>query len=126
MPTRQVAGRPPIVVVLAGLVALNGIASLVDAITLGAYGRVGTAAAVLQGIIGLLLLWRAYALWTFRRGVYFVTIILLSGKTILAILNITIRPTSAEAWVGFALVIAVLLLLARRDVRDLFLHPHTA
>lgn len=122
MTTPRLAARPPIVILMALLLVLNGIGSLTEAVTFALLGRVGVVAAVISGVLGLMLLWRACAIWTFRRVVWFVTVGLLSAKAVIALFDVSYHPALVSAWVNLVLVTAVLLCLMQPRVRELFLH----
>lgn len=116
---QQATGRPAGIVVIATLVALNGLASLVEVFELATLSTGNAIETLISAILGLALLHRAYGIWTFQRGAWLVTLVLLSAKTVLAILRILLVPT-LTAWINLILVVVALIFLVQPSTRALF------
>ncbi len=111
--------RPTGVIIIAILLAANGIGSLVEAFSLvGSVG--GEAAAILSALVGLALLHRAYAIWSFQRTAYLITLALLGIRAVLLGLDLITGPSAVAAWINLAVILAALLYLVQPSVRDLF------
>lgn len=114
----QSTRRPAGLVVIATLVALNGLASLVEALEIATLPMGNTIEALISAVLGLALLHRAYGVWTLQRGAWLITLVLLSTRAVLAILRILLLPTPT-AWVSLILVVVALVILVQPGTRAL-------
>jgi hypothetical protein len=116
-------GRPAGLAALALLLATKGIGSIVAAVEFvtgsGERGP-GPPNAVLLAVIGLLLVHRAYALWTYHRGAWLITLLTMIGACLTDIVALSVAPGLTIAWVDLALSVAVTLYLLHPRVRSLF------
>jgi hypothetical protein len=116
-------GRPAGLTVLALFLAAKGLGSLVAAVGFvtgsGERGP-GPPNAVVVAVIGLLLVHRAYALWTYHRGAWLITLLTMIGACLTDIFALSVAPGLTIAWVDLALSVAVTIYLLHPRVRSLF------
>jgi hypothetical protein len=117
----QFAGRPPGIVVLAVLLVLAGLASLAESVEEVVTAAVGAwPAATLGAIIGLLILYRAYGLWYFRRFAWLMTILILGLKGAVSAWTLSQGYAPHTAWVTLSLVVVIILYLLHPRIRTRF------
>ncbi len=126
----RLGGRPIGITVLAVVLAVNGIAALAGAFGVADYATrralstsltaLGVPAIAASTITGLLLLRRAYLLWTLHRGAWGVTLVLASIAAVSALASIVAAPLVAAGWFSLAASVAIVLYLPHPNVRVLF------
>lgn len=116
----SIAGRPIGVTLGAILVAINGVASLVEAFAVAELTMIGVLEAAVLTLIGLALLHRAYGLWTLQRGALLLTLIILGLRLVLSLFLLFADPSSLIAWARLVLITVTILYLIQPNVRDLF------
>ena len=112
------------IALVAMIIAINGIASLVEALWF-AWLPGGGLRIVVHAIIALALLHRAHGIWELKPGAWLTTVLLLGLRTILALLDLIAAPVEIGAWINTAVVAVSLLYLTRPSVRVLFSRAHT-
>jgi len=117
---RRTARRPLGVTIIAGLVAINGVGSLVEAYELASPATGQLVGAALSAVIGLALLHRAYGIWSLKHGAWLVTVALVGLRTVLAAFAVAAAPLAVAAWIGLVVAAITLLYLIQPGVRALF------
>jgi hypothetical protein len=123
--------RPTGVRVLAIVLAIKGLVSLAmsgDLVSLG-LARSTSVEAVPAGIAlitSLLLLNRAWGLWTFQRTSWLTLIILIGFNVVAALWKILLGTSTAVTWVSLILGLSLAFYLLRPSVRQLFDAEHHA
>jgi len=117
---RQTRQRPLGVTIIAGLVAINGVGSLVEAYELARPATGQLAGAALSAAIGLALLHRAYGIWSLKHRAWLVTVALLGLRTVVAAFAVVAAPPAVAAWFGLVVAAITLLYLIQPGVRALF------
>ncbi len=112
------AGRPLGVAVIAVLVALNGLASLLESAALLSSGE--RLVAIPTIALGLLLLHRAYALWQIQPGAWLITTLVLGLKVVASALAIVEGSAVPVTWLTLALSAIGILYLLHPRTRSLF------
>lgn len=113
-PARRPSGLTAIAIVL----AVNGLASVAEAIVGFAAGR--GPVAIVPAVIGLLLLHRAYGIWQLRRGAWLVTVGVLSLRAVFSILDLVLAQDNLAAWANVVIVMIGMLYLLQPGIRRYF------
>lgn len=131
-----IGSRPVGVTLIAVLLAINGLASLVEALRLAGLAypgapaappeAVGVLAAPVSALLGLLLIRRAYRVWNLRRGAWLITLVKVSIRGAINVLDLALGPHNPAAWISAVLTLATLLYLAWPSTRALFENPPTS
>ncbi len=114
----RVAGRPAGVAVIAAVVALNGVASLLESVELAGTGD--RVVATLPAVLGLLLMHRAYALWQIHPGAWLVTTLVLVLKAVTSALEIVGGAAVPGTWLTLGISVGCVLYLLLPGTRSLF------
>lgn len=119
------------VTIVVGVIAANGLASLIDAamFALQAASRAPTDPAVIIDwpstvvslVLGILLLNRSYHLWIHARPAWIVTVTLLGVREVLGVVRIIETPQALDAWSTLVLATITILYLTRPRIRAIFL-----
>jgi len=127
---RGLSGRPVGIVLISALLAINGIASLLDAFGFVDFATrhsfAGTLvdlvmpSAVAMAIVGLIFLYRAYGFWNLRQSMWLSTMLLVTVKAASGALHLVIQPPTPMSLALFALPFATAFYLLLPDVRRRF------
>lgn len=127
----RLLGRPPGITLLTSLLAINGVASLLQAFGfvqwLGPRSMLspilialGVPSALASVMVGLLLLRNAHRIWELRHEAWLKSLLLVSLKAVYSLLGLVAAPLSVEAWIHLALPVVTVLYLAQPRVRALY------
>jgi hypothetical protein len=126
---RRVLGRPLGLAALTALLVVNGLAAIGSAVGIdGAETEslvktgltaLGMPVALATAFVGLLLLRRAYLLWTYHRGAWRTTLIIAVTGSILAVPTLAAAPFVIGAWIHLWVSLATVFVLLRPAVRAL-------
>lgn len=116
----RLAGRPIGIAVLAGLLALGGLAALIESIELVVESSAAWPAALPSALIGAFLLHRAAGLWRFRHLPWLSTMLTLALKAVLSGLVIIDNQAVPTTWLALVLAVAGIAYLSRPRVRAFF------
>jgi hypothetical protein len=120
----MIRGRPVGIAVLAVLLMLAAFASLTESVELVITSAGAWPAATLGAVIGLLLLYRAYALWNLRHFAWLMTTLVLGLKAAISVLEIIRGYASPGAWLTLSLAAVIILYLLHPSIKALFLAGH--
>ncbi len=112
--------RPLGIVLVTGLVAINGLGSLIQAVLVAGPTASAIADAALSAIIGLGLLHRAYGIWELKHSAWLITVILLCIRAVLAAVTLLLRQGNPADWILLAIVVITILYLLHPSVRNLY------
>jgi len=110
--------RPFGVVLIALLLALNGIVAIIAA--LGVLGAGATIAFIIGLIFGVALLYVAYGMWTMQSWAWGTTLILEGLDALFAVITLFGAPGAIGAWISLILAAVIIFYLTRPEVHDLF------
>lgn len=109
--------RPFGVVLIAILLALNGILSIIAGIA--ALGFVA-GAGIVEIIFGLVLLYVAYGMWSLQSWAWLSTLILEGINALFAVISLIAAPASIGAWISLIIAAIIIYYLTRPEVHEAF------
>lgn len=112
--------RPFGVVLIAVLLAINGIIILIDAVPLLGLGTEGLFAAILDVVFGLALLYVAYGMWNLFNWAWITTLVLEGINALFALVTIIVAPAAIGAWISLILAAVIIFYLTRPEVHAVF------
>lgn len=116
--------RPVGITLIAIVLATNGIASLVEAVAAAGPTVSAVITAGLSGLIGLLLLHRAYGIFNLKRGAWLATVILLCLRGVMTSVHLIRGSSGVLTWIDLAVFACTVLYLLHPRVRSVFSRPH--
>jgi hypothetical protein len=119
------------VTIVVGVIAANGLASLIDAarFAVQAASRAPTdpvaivdwPSAVVSLVLGILLLNRSYHLWMHARPAWIMTLMILGVREVLGVVRVIETPQALDAWITLVLATITILYLTQPRIRAIFL-----
>ncbi len=121
--------RPFGISAMAIVLAIKGIASIAMAFDLVTFGlrtssNTDQAAAGAALITGLLLLYKAYGLWSLHRTTWLVLVVLVALDGMVAAGELLLGTRTATVWFSLAVSLVTVFYLLQPDVRNSFLADH--
>jgi len=116
----QAGGKPKRIGLISALIAANGLFSLWNAYSLATTYPRDLTGAIASGIIGLLLLHRAYALWMLHRSAWAITVAVIALQAALSLAQLLQGIRSPGIWFTVFLLSLGLFYLLTPGVRRLY------
>jgi hypothetical protein len=122
---RFVHGRPLGVWAITGMLSVDGLSFIVAGFELAAEAPGEWVAVTISWVIGALMLWKAYNLWSLHPTAWLLVLVATAVGGAIHSLEVVRGHAEPATWMAIAWALVTIIYLGHPNVRALFVHPCT-